>query len=181
MTRYATSLGLAASLLVGAVAVQAARYTDAAIRARLMEVIDDYAPWKLTAIDYTFNPFANTDSGKPVPDPSFVISVMRAFRQRFGERAVIPNHGLNDPLREGTQPIYDEIRSLGPPIEFQTVSPTVDFEAAVRLGLECHPTEIDLWDSKAAGGLAAITAEMLQEWAKAIADGQKNTQLELSQ
>lgn len=46
----------------GIAALHQAGFTDAAYRACLAGAIEDYAPWRRTALDYTFAPFRDTDS-----------------------------------------------------------------------------------------------------------------------
>jgi hypothetical protein len=150
--------------LDSAAALRAAGFSDAAYKACLLGVPDDYAAWQHTPIDYTFGTFQDTDSGRGVHDPAFTVQDMRAFRARLGARAVLATHSLRAPLPAGLQPLYQTLQTLGPPIEFQTLNPHIDLDAAVRLGLEYHPTEIEIWDSSAAGGPAEVSLPMLQSW-----------------
>jgi len=150
--------------LDSAAAVRAAGFSDAAYKACLLSVPDDYAAWQRTPIDYTFGTFQDTDSGRGVRDPAFTVEDMRAFRARFGARAVLATHGLRDPIPNGLQPLYQALQSLGPPIAFQTLSPNINLDAAVRLGMTYRPTEMEIWDSSAAGGPAPISVPMLQSW-----------------
>jgi hypothetical protein len=90
---------------------------------------------------------------------------MQSFRSNLGSRAVIANHGLQSPLDPGAVPVYDEIATLGPAIEFQTISPTVDWTSAFALGLTYHPTEVEIWQTTAAGGSANLSLTQLQEFA----------------
>jgi hypothetical protein len=145
-------------------ALHAAGYSDAAMKACLAGAIDDYAVWKQTPVDYTFNEFRNSDSGRPVVDQEFAPHVMDAFRKRFGERGVLANHGLNVELRPGAVRVYEELKKLGPPIEFQTVAPNVDWNETVAKGLTYRPTEIETWSSREAGATAEFTAADLTKW-----------------
>jgi len=146
-----------------------AGYSDAAMKSCLAAAINDYSVWKKTPIDYTFNEFRNSDSGRPVVDLEFAPKVMDAFRAKYGKRGVIANHGLNDELRPGAVRVYEEIKKLGPPIEFQTVAPNVDWNRAVAKGLAYHPTEIETWNSLDAGGQADYTMLDLFNWKAAMA------------
>jgi hypothetical protein len=141
-----------------------AGYNDGAMKRCLLNAITDYAVWKTTPIDYTFNEFRNSDSGRPVVDMEFAPKVMDAFRAQYGSRGVIANHGLNDELRPGAIRVYEEIKKLGPPIEFQTVAPNVDWEKTIARGLSYHPTEIETWNSHDADGPAQYTAADLARW-----------------
>jgi hypothetical protein len=149
--------------------MRAKGFSDAVFREALRGALDDYAPWQLTPLDFTFNMFHATDSGRWVQDPQFTVSLMKEFRARYGKRAVIANHGLQDPLRDAAVPIYEAIRELGPPIAFQTISQKVDFDKAIALGIDYGATEIELWDSVEAGGQAPFTAADCARWAKMLA------------
>jgi hypothetical protein len=117
----------------------------------------------LTAIDFPFNVFSSTDNGW-FSDVEFTTDLMREFRARYGERAVISNHGLTDPLTEGDALIYPTLRELGAPIAFQTRGPQVDFDATIKLGLEYGMTEFEVWETKEAGGRADISYDTLKRW-----------------
>jgi hypothetical protein len=148
--------------------LHSAGFTDTAFKAALTGALDDYAAWKLTAIDYTFNEFRATDSGKPVTDTVFAPALMQTFRLRYGNRAVVANHGLQSPGDGSANSIYSMFLNLKKPIEFQTVSPDVDWNSTIALGLSFNPTEIEIWDTKAAGGPADLTLAQLQTWASQI-------------
>jgi hypothetical protein len=65
-----------------------------------------------------------------------------------------------------SQSIYKQLLTSGPPIEFQTASPGTNFTTAFALGINTyHATELEVWDTKAAGGSANITTAQLQGWA----------------
>ncbi len=145
----------------------------------LSEAPQDYAAWVQTPLDYTINTFIATDSGHGVEDPSFSDQVMDQFRSSLGTRAVVANHGLNAPLSPAAVPIYDNFQTLysqaigmNPPqlspLEFQTDGPTVDWPIVVAYGLTYHPTEIEIWDTTAAGGVANISLSELQSWAASL-------------
>ncbi len=163
-------------------------FSDAAYMACLSGAVDDYAPWIATPLDFTFNAYRNSDgcttgsSGAClVGNPAFSIQVMDAFRAALGPaHAVVANHGLQDPLASGAQPIYSELQNLyaeaqalTPPstsaLEFQTYAPTVDWDSTIALGLTYHPTEIEVWDTQAAGGSADISLAQLQNYASQLA------------
>lgn len=101
-------------------------------------------------------------------DADVTIATMRAWRARLGGRGVLATHGLNDPVLRAALPIYAELRRLGPPIAFQTISPRVDFSSAIRFGLTYRPTEIELWDSVAAGGFARESSADMLDWARGL-------------
>jgi len=157
--------------------LHAAGYTDAQMMACLSGAYADYAMWNLTPLDYTFNAFSAFDSGVDVVNTTFPIQVMDAFRAALGTRAVVANHGLNVPLTTGAMPVYAEFTNLYneaqtqgtiSPLEFQTLSPTVDWPTVIASGLTYHPTEIEVWDTTAAGGSAPLTLQQLQSWAASL-------------
>ena len=138
-------------------------FTDDLYRQAIRRALDDYRVWKFTAIDFPFNVFSATDDGW-VSDADFSIQLMRDFREQFGERAVLSNHGLRDPLVEGDTLIYPAMKELGAPIAFQTRGPQVDFDAAIRLGLSYGMTEFEVWQTQDAGGRAEISYDDLERW-----------------
>ena len=144
--------------------LRAEGFNDALYRQAIRRALDDYQVWKVTAIDFPFNVFSSTDTGW-FSDAEFTIDLMRDFRARYGERAVISNHGLHDPLSEGAALIYPTIQELGVPVAFQTRGPEDDFNAAIRIGFEYGMTEFEVWQTVDAGGRADISYDALKEWA----------------
>jgi hypothetical protein len=149
--------------------LRTAGYTDAQYQTCLSTMATQYAAWKTTPLDYSFNSFTHLDSGVPVSDTNFPIQVMTAWRASLGTaRGVIANHGLQPTLTADAQPIYAEFQVLGPPIEFQTYGPAVDWNATIAYGLTFHPTEIEIWPTTQGGGSAQITLQQLQTWANEV-------------
>jgi hypothetical protein len=149
-------------------ALHDAGYTDAQMEACLQSAPADYAAWTVTPLDYTFNEFHETDGSSVIGDPAFTTSEMQAFRSSIGTRAVIANHGLQDPLDPDAQAIYPEFTALGPPIEFQTYGPDVDWQTAFNLGLSYGMSEIEIWQTIAAGGQANLSQSQLQGFASQL-------------
>jgi hypothetical protein len=145
-------------------ALHAAGFSDAGYKACLMGALDDYSHWRNTAIDYTVNPFRDSDSGQAQPDDAFTVTVMEAFRKRYGSRGVLANHGLQPQVSSRQVNIAEAFRKLGPPIEFQTISPVMDWDACVALGLKYRATEIEVWNTRDAGGPANVTYDQLKKW-----------------
>ncbi len=143
-------------------------FSDATLMACLTNATSDYAAWKNTPLDFTFNQFRLSDGPSLVPDPAFTTLVMQEFRSAIGLRGVIANHGLQSPLASGAQPVYDEIATLGPPIEFQAYSPLVDWPSTFALGLTYHPTEFEIWQTIAAGGQANLSQAQLAQFASQL-------------
>ncbi len=143
-------------------ALHNAGYSDQLGIACLTNAPGDFAAWKQTPLDYTFNTFTQTDSGVAVANATFPLQEMIAFRAALGTRGVVANHGLQTtltpdaiPIYGGFQALYTEAVALGTisPLEFQTYGPTVDWTTTIALGLTYHPTEFEIWDTTAAGGL----------------------------
>jgi hypothetical protein len=144
-------------------------YTDAQMEACLSNMGTQYAGWTETPLDYTFNAFTHIDTGVDVTDTVFPIQVMMAWRAALGTgRGVIANHGLQPTLTASATPLYAEFSVLGPPIEFQTYGPSVDWNATIALGLTYKPTEIEIWTTTQGGGQAVISSTQLQTWAGEI-------------
>lgn len=146
--------------------LHAAGFNDRRFKACLLGAIRDYAGWKTTPIDYTMNPFHDTDGGSSRSDEKFVNKVMVAFRKRYGSRAVLANHGLQSPLFQRQIALYSALKKMGPPIEFQTISPHVDWPVSITLGLQYGATEIEIWNTKKVGGPAPVTYKELQQWSR---------------
>ena len=170
-------------------ALLAAGYTDAQMEQCLSNAPQDYAAWRNTPLDYTFDPlYLRTTPSQPQGNSTiFTLQVMQAFRAALGTRAVVATHSLNDPLSNADlQPIYNEFQSLynaaqssspatESPLEFQTTVPTINWPVVIPFGITTyHPTEVEIWNTTAIGqgGLAPITMSELQQWAAQIkADG----------
>ncbi len=134
----------------------------------------DYSPWVNTPLDLTFNPLSDIDSGQIVTNYDFTFATMALFRQTYGKaRGVIANHGLQNPLKPVVQPLYDGtgtqsgFRQLGSPLAFQTISQTPNggWQGTVEYGRSYGATELEIWVTKDAGGLADISYSTLQTWA----------------
>ncbi len=158
-------------------ALHQAGYTDAFGMACLTNAPGDYGAWKQTPLDYSFNAFTATDSGTGVSNTVFPMQEMAAFRAQLGTRGVVANHGLQTTLTPDAIPIYAEFQTLSSqataagtisPLELQTYGPTVDWPSTISLGLTYHPTEIEIWDTVTAGGLAPLSQTQLQSWANSL-------------
>ncbi len=149
--------------------LQSAGYTDAQFQTCLSTMATQYAAWANTPLDYTFNGFTHLDSGKPAIDTNFPIQVMTAWRTALGTaRGILANHGLQPTLNADAPPIYAEFTTLGPPLEFQSIGPTVNWDQTIALGLTFHPTEIEIWQTTQGGGSAVISYTQLQTYAGEI-------------
>ena len=143
-------------------------FTDNAYKQALEGALDDYSYWKKTPLDYSFNMYRKIDSGYPVNDSSFTLSLMNNFRIRYGTRAVISNHGLQENLGNGAIPIYHKFLELGNPIAVQTKSPNDLTDQTFRVGLNYGVSEFEIWDSKEVGGPANFDIDDLHRWKEII-------------
>jgi hypothetical protein len=145
--------------------LRAAGYTDAAEQSCLMNAVDDYAAWKNTLIDYTFNAFTSINGGN---DSAFSTSVMEHCRAVLGARCVLGNHALSSTLRTVDLPIYQRIQSLGPPISFQTEAPRgMDclWTSTIAQGVAYGATSIEIWPDARFEGFTSLSAANLNQLA----------------
>ena len=134
-----------------------AGYTDDEQKACLEGAFDDYAAWKATLVDYTFNPFTPLSGSA---DTSFPISVMQACRASLGPRCVIDNHVLESPLNAPNDPLYAEMRTLGAPINFQTGSPeqmNCAWTETIAQGVAIGAGAIEVWPDAKLHGFDSLT------------------------
>jgi hypothetical protein len=152
----------------------AAGYSDAAGKACLMGAIEDYAAWKRTPINFTFNTF-NLISREPVRgmgrgtrrtnpagnDPLFSVSVMRACRNALGDRCILANHALGAEMPEQVAEIVKAIAEMGGPIYYQTESPARmgGWEATIAVGVRYRATAIELWPDAKFQGFMILSVE----------------------
>ncbi|MGA9795528.1 MAG: hypothetical protein WBQ17_08320 [Rhizomicrobium sp.] len=136
-------------------------YTDTAERACLAGAIGDYAGWRHTAVDYTFNTFIPLEGARK-PEFGFTLSVMNACRARLPARCELGNHAFSKPLRPGISPVVDAIAERKAPIHYQTVapdSPTLtngfNWRATMRLARTDQASAIELWPL--AGGFTTLS------------------------
>ncbi len=143
-------------------------FTDTAYIQALQNTILDYHCWKKTTIDFSFNMFRRIDTGVPINDIDFTINLMRIFKNEYGERAILSNHGLQETLSSGALPIYNEFQELGGAIAVQTKSPNDLSDNIFYTGLNYGVSEFEIWDSKDAEGYADFSINDLERWKKII-------------
>ena len=142
-----------------------AGFSDREFRRCLSTAYADYAHWPTTPIEYPFNPFRATDSGAPRADRGFAIQVMIDWRRKLGGRGVIANHSLQSPPAPGMVPIYNEIRTLGAPIQFQTHAPNgIDWAATFRYGISLGASAIEVWNESRGGSYKKIPPREMFQW-----------------
>jgi hypothetical protein len=142
-----------------------AGFSDSEFRRCLSTAYSDYSHWLTTPIEYPFNPFRATDSGAPRPDRGFAIQVMIDWRRKLGARGVIANHSLQSPPAPGMVPIYNEIRTLGAPIQFQTHAPnSIDWAATFQYGISLGASAIEIWNETRRGSYNKIPPREMFQW-----------------
>jgi len=143
----------------------AAHFTNADYRACLQGAVGDYNGWQATRIEFPFNPFAEMDSsGHTTPRLGFTLDVIHECRVSLGERCTLDNHDLNVPPLKSIEGLYERMRALGGPIEFQTFYETPDFyEGTIAYGVGLGAGSIELWQDYK--GFPDVPAGTLKQWA----------------
>jgi hypothetical protein len=155
--------------------LQAAGYTDARYQHCLANAIGkDYASWRQTLLDYSFNPFREIDVTPPVTDLAFTETTIAACRAAIGSRCVL----LNETMAKFTPPpspapsqspsqaqgyylMWNYMRAQGGAITFQTASPPnllaawgtnpAGWNAAVQLAHAFGASSLELFPPKNTG------------------------------
>ena len=121
-------------------------YTNAKGKACLRGAVDDYAAWRRTPIDFTFNAFLPINP-RGQSDPKFSISVMNACRAKLGARCELGNHALAANMVNPNLAIVQAIAARGAPIHYQTVGPKLitSWPATVEAARRYKATALELW------------------------------------
>ncbi len=143
-------------------------FTDEAFKQALKDAINDYLCWKKTLIDFSFNTYRKIDTGIPETDTTFTIDLMKVFKVRYGDRAILSNHGLQENLTIGALSVFRNLFELGGIIAAQTKSPNDLTDQTFRVGLSYGVSEFEIWDSREAGGYADFNSNDLLRWGKII-------------
>jgi hypothetical protein len=98
-------------------ALISAGFTVAADQACHREEILAHQVWVHTRSDLSFNPYQVVGAGL-APDEAFSEDMMAFCRSTLGPRCVLANNSLRTPLQ--FPQLYAQIKTLGPPIAFQT-------------------------------------------------------------
>jgi len=139
-------------------------FTDIAFKEALKGTLDDYSCWKKTLIDFSFNTYREIDTGIPVKNDNFTIDLIKNFKNKYGDRAILSNHGLQENLTAGALPIYQLFLELGGDIATQTKAPKDLTEQTFKVGLSYGVSEFEIWDSQDAGGFGDFNINDLQHW-----------------
>ena len=146
----------------------AAGFTDAAYRDCLIYQTDDYAAWKSTRIEVTYNPYHLIQAGTAIQDDAVTVQAIDQCRAALGERCVLGNHCLGRCEGEANfGPIYARIRQLGAPIGLQTAAPTwltldpARWNATLTTGINDGAASIEIWPR----GFTQYLQSTVQQWA----------------
>jgi hypothetical protein len=146
-----------------AAALLKAGFTDAAYQECLTKAVDDYAPWKTTRLEFSFNGFSGLNGQE-----DYVVSelIMRRCRLVAGLRCILSNHDLDTVTPPSILPVYVFERKFGPNITFQTLYevPT-DFEGTLRKGISLGASSIEVWQEPKLGSFEHQTRATLATWA----------------
>lgn len=140
--------------------MQTAGYSDASEQACLSGAIQDYAAWKETPIDFTFNTYVKFSGGGT--DAAFTQTVMTACRQSLGSRCVLDNHALVQITASTPDAgIYPMIAAEGAPINFQTQAPRSMgclWTETIAQGILLGASAIEVWPAQQYEGFDSLTA-----------------------
>jgi hypothetical protein len=130
-----------------------AGYSVAADEQCQREQIMDATLWKHTHTSLAFNPYDHVNpDGSVTHDVAFTIAMMKYCRQLLGSQCVLENNSIRTgaPPAAGSQQPFDqmlnEMKSLGPPITFQTatIDKIPDLAATLRMAAELGATAVEL-------------------------------------
>jgi hypothetical protein len=139
-------------------------YTDAKGQACLRGAVADYAAWRRTPVDFTFNTFLRIQQGGS--DPNFSISVMKACRAKLGMRCELGNHAFAANMPKGNTQIVAAISARGAPIHYQTVGPKVpgfNWTTTIQAAQRYNATAIELWPDAQFGGFTTLTMPQMRK------------------
>ena len=79
--------------------------------------------WPGTRIGMAFNPFQVMTGAPGAVDEAFTQQMMELCRSKLGARCVLENDSIRYPLQTGAySQMYATMKSLGPPIAYQTAT-----------------------------------------------------------
>ncbi len=124
-------------------ALLAAGFTVAADQNCLREEILSHQVWVHTRSDLSFNPY-QVIGGTSRTDEVFTEQMMAFCRSTLGARCMLANNSLRVPLQYPA--MYDYMRSLGPPIAFQTavMGKVGDLGAALDMAISLGAGSVEL-------------------------------------
>lgn len=144
-------------------AIDAAGYTDGAYQTCLTgaaSATGDYAAWKTTLIDYTFNTFTSMQVGGGVSN-AFTQSIMTTCKNSLGAQCIVDNHALMEPLNPGDSIVYSTMQTLGTTVNFQTQAPVpmgCQWTATIARGVQVGAVSIEVWPEAKFKGYDSLTS-----------------------
>ncbi len=137
-----------------------AGFTVGADRTCHREQIQAHTAWQHTHSDLAFNPYQviNPD-GTRRTDESFTEQMMSYCRQLLSARCVLENNSLRWPVGPLYEQMYGAMKTLGPPIAFQTavMKRVGDLQAALRHAVMLGANSVELPGGYETLGTAAFT------------------------
>ena len=165
-------------------AALAAGWTSTDQKQCLDGALGDYASWKHTALDFTFNPLAVFSSSKARSvDFTFTESLMSRCAAMTeaagGQVCIVDNHGLSDTVAPRAVLLYDEIDALFAAshglmaVTFQTIGPGgFSLCGAVAVAVAHHARSIEAWPPGAHyPGFSQYSPAELTAWSSALRNG----------
>jgi hypothetical protein len=150
--------------------IDAAGYTDGAYQTCLTGAASstgDYAAWKTTLIDYTFNTFQSMTVGSGTT-PAFTQSAMTTCKNSWGAQCIVSNHALAEPLNSNDTIVYTTMGTLGATVNFQTQAPTgmgCQWTATIARGVQIGALSIEVWPQAQFKGYDSLTLANVQSLA----------------
>jgi len=125
-----------------------AGYTAAADDQCHTEEIEAHAVWARTRSGLAFAPFWRmAPDGTTTYDEAYTEQMMRSCRSVLGRRCVLENYSLRWPLLSGLyDQMYAAMKTLGPPLAFQTANPAKvgDWAAALNWAADIGTNSVEL-------------------------------------
>ena len=161
-TFYGEPLLRQATVPANAAALTGAGLDDATDERCLQEQSEAHRVWTRTPSSLALNPYVGP--GDP-PGGSLDLPLRAAehCRTTLGDRCVLANNSLRSPVPPGAYAeLYEQMRRLGAPLEFQTAGPrrVGDLVAAVQFAVEAGAASVETERASATGAQAAL--EQLQ-------------------
>jgi hypothetical protein len=145
-------------------ALTTAHYSDPLYQECLTNAIDDYAPWQMTRLEFSFNGFGGVGGQN---DIGVSEQIMRKCRVTLGPRCILSNHDLDTVTPTTILPVYVFERKFGPNITFQALHVVpADFEGTIRKAVSLGAGSIEIWQEPAAGSFEHQSRDTLINWAK---------------
>ncbi len=144
----------------------AAGFTNQQFQECVLSAIDDYASWKHSFLEFTFNPFRRIEGKQIQVDNEIAFQLMAQCRKQLGTCCILSTHFLGG---DNNGDIFARIQQFGAPIAFQTVAPSklsADTKATDHLidqAVNYGASSVEIWPQK--DSFSSIPRENLQAWA----------------